>query len=54
MSCAEVEVGGSSDKANPFALNFNDLHGIRLKNPNRLIFAYININLLRHYATFNF
>ena len=28
--------------------NFNDLHEIRLKNPNRLIFAHININSLRN------
>ena len=28
--------------------NFNDLHEIRLKNPNRLIFAHNNINSLRN------
>ena len=28
--------------------NFNDLHEIRLKNPNRFIFAHNNINSLRN------
>ena len=48
MSCPEAEDGGSSDKPNPFTNNFNDLNEIRLKNPNRLIFAHININSLRN------
>ena len=39
---------GSSDKPNSFTHNSNDLHEIRLKNPNRLIFAHININSLRN------
>ena len=47
MSSPEVEDGGSSDKPNPFTHNCNDLHEYRLKNPNRLIFAHININSLR-------
>ena len=48
MSFPEVEDGGSSDKPNPFTHNFSDLHEIRLKNPNSLTFAYININSLRN------
>ena len=43
----EVKDSGSSDKPNSFTHNSNDLHEIRLKNPNRLIFAHININSLR-------
>ena len=45
-SCAEVEDSGSSDKPNSFTHNFNDLHEIRLKNPNRLIFAHINSSII--------
>ena len=48
ISCPEIEDSGRSDKPNSFTLNFNDLHEIRLKNPNRLIFTYININSLRN------
>ena len=45
----EVENSGRSDKPNnSFTHNFNDLHEIRLKNPNRLIFAHININSFRN------
>ena len=44
---AEVEDSGSSDKPNYFTHSFNDLHEIRFKNPNRLIFAHINLNSLR-------
>ena len=47
-SCPEVEDSGSSDKLNSFIHNFNNLHEINLKNPNRLIFAHININSLRN------
>ena len=43
----EVENSGRSDKPNnSFTHNFNDLHEIGLKNPNRLIFAHINMNSL--------
>ena len=45
---AEVEESGSSDKPNSFTHNFNDLHEMKLKNPNRLIFAHININSSRN------
>ena len=45
----EVENSGRSEKPNnSFTHNFNDLHEIRLKNPNRLIFAHINMNSLRN------
>ena len=47
MRCPEVEDGGSSDKPNPFTHSCNDLYEFRLKNPNRLIFAHININSLK-------
>ena len=47
-SCADVKDSGSSDKATSFTHNFNNLHEIRLKSPNRLIFAHININCLRN------
>ena len=48
-SCAEVENSGRSDKPNnSFTHNCNDLHEIRFKNPNRLIFAHINMNSLRN------
>ena len=39
---------GSSDKPNSFTHISNDLHEIRLKNPNRLTFSHININSLRN------
>ena len=42
----KVEESGSSDKLNPFKNNFNNLHEIGPKNPNRLIFAHINKNCL--------
>ena len=48
ISCPEVGDSESSDKPNYFTHNFNDLHEIRLKNPNRLIFAHININSFRN------
>ena len=48
MPYPEVENSGNSNKPNPFTHNFNDLHEIRLKNPNRLIFAYTDINSFRN------
>ena len=48
MSCLEVEDSGSQDKPDPFTHNFNDLREVKLKHPNRLIFAHININSIRN------
>ena len=48
ISCPEVEDIGSLDLLNSLIYNFNDLHEIRLENPNRLIFSHININSLRN------
>ena len=39
-SCPEVEHSGSSDKPNSFTHNFNDLHEIRHKDPNKIIFVH--------------
>ena len=47
ISSREVKHSGSSDKPNSITHNFNLLE-IRLKNPNKLIFADININYLRN------
>ena len=48
MFCPEVEDSGSSDKPSHFTHNFNDLHEIRFKNRNRLMFAHISIHSLRN------
>ena len=48
MSCLEVEDSGSPNKPDPFTHNFNDLREVKLKHPNRLIFAHININSVRN------
>ena len=39
-SCPEVEDSGSSDKPNSFTHHFNDLHEIRHKDPNKIIFVH--------------
>ena len=47
ISSPGTEDSGNSDNPNSFIHNFKDLHEIRIENPNRLIFAHININSLR-------
>ena len=42
ISSPEVKDSGSSDP-NSFTHSCNDLHEIRLKNPNRLILAHIKL-----------